>query len=110
MKNRILIRLSTTLFCGILVAGMFFSACTKQADDTESQSGDNIPIEYGDDNSASMTGIYFDTVISIKIYGDKKEELLKGAFNICKEMENVMSLSVPLTVECKYGNNWLEAH
>ena len=49
MKNRILIRLSTTLFCGILVAGMFFSACTKQADDTESQSGDNIPIEYGDD-------------------------------------------------------------
>ena len=91
MKNRILIRLSTTLFCGILVAGMFFSACTKQAGDTESQSGDNIPIEYGDDNSASMTGIYFDTVISIKIYGDKKEELLKGAFNICKEMENVMS-------------------
>ena len=26
------------------------------------------------------------------------------------EMENVMALSVPLTVECKYGSNWLEAH
>lgn len=26
------------------------------------------------------------------------------------EMENVISLSVPLTVECNYGKNWLEAH
>ncbi len=27
-----------------------------------------------------------------------------------KEMESVVSLSVPLTVECNYGDNWLEAH
>ena len=27
-----------------------------------------------------------------------------------EEMENVMELSVPLTVECNHGNNWLEAH
>ena len=26
------------------------------------------------------------------------------------EMENVINLSVPLTVECNYGKNWLEAH
>jgi DNA polymerase-1 len=26
------------------------------------------------------------------------------------EMENVCKLSVPLTVECSYGSNWLEAH
>lgn len=26
------------------------------------------------------------------------------------EMENVTGLSIPLTVECNYGNNWLEAH
>ncbi len=26
------------------------------------------------------------------------------------EMENVIRLSVPLTVECGYGKNWLEAH
>jgi len=26
------------------------------------------------------------------------------------EMENVVKLSVPLTVECNYGNTWLEAH
>ena len=25
-------------------------------------------------------------------------------------MENVVRLSVPLTVECNYGKNWLEAH
>ncbi len=25
-------------------------------------------------------------------------------------METVIRLSIPLTVECKYGNNWLEAH
>ena len=27
-----------------------------------------------------------------------------------EEMENVTTLSIPLTVECNYGNNWLEAH
>lgn len=26
------------------------------------------------------------------------------------EMENVLAISVPLTVECNYGENWLEAH
>ena len=29
---------------------------------------------------------------------------------VVEEMENVTELSVPLTVECNYGNNWLEAH
>jgi DNA polymerase-1 len=29
---------------------------------------------------------------------------------VLEEMENVTTLSVPLTVECNYGNNWLEAH
>ena len=27
-----------------------------------------------------------------------------------EEMENVINLSVPLTIECNHGNNWLEAH
>lgn len=27
-----------------------------------------------------------------------------------REMEGVLELSVPLTVECSYGKNWLEAH
>ena len=29
---------------------------------------------------------------------------------LVREMENVMQLSVPLTVECNYGKTWLEAH
>ena len=29
---------------------------------------------------------------------------------VVQEMENVLSLSVPLTVECNYGKNWLQAH
>ncbi len=29
---------------------------------------------------------------------------------IVDEMENVIQLSIPLTVECNYGKNWLEAH
>ena len=29
---------------------------------------------------------------------------------VVEEMENVIELSIPLTVECNYGNNWLEAH
>lgn len=29
---------------------------------------------------------------------------------VTEEMENVMKLSVPLTVECNHGTNWLEAH
>ena len=29
---------------------------------------------------------------------------------VTEEMENVAKLSIPLTVECNHGNNWLEAH
>ena len=29
---------------------------------------------------------------------------------VTQEMENVIKLSVPLTVECNHGSNWLEAH
>ncbi len=35
-------------------------------------------------------------------------ETLRGI--ILEEMENVIELSIPLTVECNYGKNWLEAH
>jgi len=29
---------------------------------------------------------------------------------VVETMENVLKLSVPLTVECSGGKNWLEAH
>ena len=45
--------------------------------------------------------LLFDTI-------DSEKEILKAL--VCNEMENVLTLSVPLTVECNYGKNWLEAH
>ena len=35
-------------------------------------------------------------------------EVMRGM--VVEQMENVIKLAVPLTVECKYGRNWLEAH
>ena len=29
---------------------------------------------------------------------------------VTEEMENVIKLTIPLTVDCNHGNNWLEAH
>lgn len=45
--------------------------------------------------------LLFDTI------GTEVEALCKL---IKDEMENVVSLRIPLTVECNYGKNWLEAH
>ncbi|MBR1871630.1 MAG: DNA polymerase I [Bacteroidales bacterium] len=40
-------------------------------------------------------------------FPDEVEELKQL---VVSEMENVISLKVPLTAECNYGKNWLEAH
>ena len=45
--------------------------------------------------------LVFDAVISEV---GRLEEIVR------EEMENIVKLSVPLTVECNHGNNWLEAH
>lgn len=39
-----------------------------------------------------------------------EEEITRVKEILVKEMEGVVELSVPLTVECNYGKNWLEAH
>ena len=39
-----------------------------------------------------------------------KEEVETICKIVKEEMENVTTLSVPLTVECNHGSNWLEAH
>lgn len=41
------------------------------------------------------------------VYADEVEVLKEL---VVSEMENVISLSIPLTVDCGYGKNWLEAH
>ena len=38
------------------------------------------------------------------------EELESLTALVVNEMENVIKLSIPLTVECNYGTNWLESH
>jgi DNA polymerase-1 len=38
------------------------------------------------------------------------EEVERLETIVKEEMENVIKLSVPLTVECNHGKNWLEAH
>ena len=51
----------------------------------------------------------------LQIHDELVFDTLPGEVGQLKEivtrcMENVVKLSVPLTVECDYGNNWLEAH
>ena len=43
-------------------------------------------------------------------FGSKKEVLERVREILIREMEGVTELSVPLTVECNYGKNWLDAH
>lgn len=44
------------------------------------------------------------------VFEAPRSELEELKLIIKQEMEGVISLSVPLTVECNYGENWLEAH
>ena len=44
------------------------------------------------------------------VFDAVKEEVEFLENLVREEMENVISLSVPLTVECNHGSNWLEAH
>ena len=44
------------------------------------------------------------------VFDAAKEEVEKLCTIVKEEMEKVTTLSVPLTIECNYGNNWLEAH
>ena len=44
------------------------------------------------------------------VFDAVKEEVETLETIVKEEMENVVRLSIPLTVECNHGNNWLEAH
>lgn len=44
------------------------------------------------------------------LFDSTPEEVERLERIVREEMENVIELSIPLTIECNYGKNWLEAH
>ena len=44
------------------------------------------------------------------VFDTLPEEVERLEALVREEMENVIELSIPLTVECNHGHNWLEAH
>ena len=50
-------------------------------------------------------------VVDGRLFSLFPEEEAEGTAELLREeMEQVMTLSVPLTVEAKYGQTWAEAH
>ena len=65
------------------------------------------------DKSMSETGMRSRMVLQIHdelVFDAVSEEIEDLKRIVTERMENVVKLSVPLTVECNYGENWLEAH
>lgn len=44
------------------------------------------------------------------VFDTNPDEVERLEAIVREEMENVIELSIPLTVECNHGHNWLEAH
>ena len=67
----------------------------------------------GVDRRLSEAGLKSRMVLQIHdelLFDALEEEIDTLKAIVVEEMENVVRLSVPLTVECDYGRNWLEAH
>ena len=67
----------------------------------------------GVDRRLSEAGLKSRMVLQIHdelLFDALEEEIDTLKAIVVEEMENVVRLSVPLTVECDYGKNWLEEH
>jgi DNA polymerase-1 len=67
----------------------------------------------GVNNSMEEAGLKSKMVLQIHdelVFDALPEEIERLRGIVVFQMENVIKLSVPLTVECNYGKNWLEAH
>ena len=67
----------------------------------------------GVDRRLSEAGLKSRMVLQIHdelLFDALEEEIDTLKAIVVEEMENVVRLSVPLTVECDYGKNWLEPH
>jgi len=67
----------------------------------------------GVDKAMAEAGLKSKMVLQIHdelVFDVLPEEIESLQKIVIEQMENVISLSIPLTVECNYGTNWLEAH
>ena len=65
------------------------------------------------DKSMTQAGLKSRMVLQIHdelVFDAVGEEIDELRGIVIDKMENVVKLSVPITVECNYGKNWLEAH
>ena len=76
------------VLCTFLICSIFLCGCTTSNKD---------PI--------SKTGIYFDTVISIKIYDSQETELLDQCFAFCEEFEYTVSRTIESSDISKINNS-----
>lgn len=75
------------VLCAILIGCMLLCGCTTNKD----------PI--------SKTGIYFDTVITIKLYDSQDAELLEQCFAYCDEFEQLISRTIETSEISKINNS-----
>ncbi len=68
--------------CGWLVLILMCVLCGCSAGTGQKKAGDN---------ESSGTGVYFDTVVDIRIFGENADELLQGCFDLCEEAEKTLS-------------------
>ena len=81
-KKRILFQHAALLCCVCLAVLLMcaFSGC--RADTGKKKA---------EENESSGTGVYFDTVVDIRIFGENADELLQGCFDLCEEAEETLS-------------------
>ena len=75
------------ILCAILVCNLLLCGCTTNKD----------PI--------SKTAIYFDTVISIKLYDSQDQEILEQCFTYCDEFEQLISRTIETSEISKINNS-----
>lgn len=90
-KSQHRFRLLMPLLCIIIVCSVIFSGCSGSGNtaSTASQSTDSQNAD-----PVSKTGEYFDTVITLTLYGKDKESYLDHCFKMAKHYEDLLSNTV----------------
>lgn len=93
MKNRRKQQRRTALLlAGLMTAGSLFAGCGGNSTGAVPSAGAASGSRNTDaGHPVDWTGTYFDTVISIRIYGSEAETWMKGAVSICQKMEDTLS-------------------